>query len=224
MKQYNAVMLDLETFGCGINAAIVQLAVQPFNSATGEFDKRDGTKWHVNLDSSQRAGGRVDASTIAWWVGQARVGNAMPDGQGQQVEVVLRELGEFFAGRKWTVWSQGANFDIPIVDGYCQRLGIRSPWRYSAARDTRTIYELAAEKGWQKSPGEPSHDALEDCWRQIEELSDALKVVRGTSNEVVAGIIYDFVGHQTSREDRLVADFLSLRGRNPNCDAKLDWR
>ena len=186
MKQYNAVMLDLETFGNGINAAIVQLAVQPFDTLTGEFDRALGRKYNVSLDSCLAAGGRVDESTIAWWVGQAKAGNTMPSGEGAPIEDVLRNLRQVLNGgsaspvtAKFTVWSQGANFDIPIVDGYCQRLGIRSPWRYSAARDTRTVYELAQERGWQKAVGEPTHDALEDCWRQIEELRDALGVVRG---------------------------------------------
>lgn len=182
----NAVMLDLETFGTGTNAAVVQLAVQPFNSLTGEFEKSHGNRWDVSLDSCLWAGGNVDEDTIAWWVGQSKRGCRMPSGKGYPIREVIRLMTEwlqspiFQLGPKYTIWSQGAGFDIPIVEGYCRRLGINAPWRYHAARDTRTVYDLAGEDGWQKAPGEPSHDALEDCWKQIEDLGDALKVIRGS--------------------------------------------
>jgi hypothetical protein len=175
---YNAIMLDLETFGTRPNAAIVQLGIQPFNSLTGEFDRKDGRKWDVALDSCLDAGGSVDQSTISWWV---RNSAKMPTGDGVYIGPVLEEVTRWLLAsmpKKFTVWSQGANFDIPIVDGYYGRLKLRSAWNPTAARDTRTVYELARERGWEKAPGETSHDALEDCWKQIEDLSDALKVIR----------------------------------------------
>lgn len=53
------------------------------------------------------------------------------------------------------------------------RAGIDCPWPYYAARNTRTIYDLAKEWG-----GETAPVALDDCLAQVKCLMSALNFLR----------------------------------------------
>lgn len=78
------------------------------------------------------------------------------------------------------VWAQGPSFDVAILEGYYRRAGLPIPWGYSMPRDTRTVYDLAKERGWSKPEGTQAvHTSLEDCRRQIICLMSALNVLRG---------------------------------------------
>ena len=53
-------------------------------------------------------------------------------------------------------------------------------WGYSMPWDTRTVYDLAKERGWSKPEGTQAvHTSLEDCRRQIICLMSPLNVLLG---------------------------------------------
>lgn len=173
----DSVMIDLETMGTGPNAAVIQIGAIVFNSKTGHA-KPDLFEVDVDLISALMAGGEVDGRTVRWWQDQGGPELKRP----KEVRVALRDLASWF--KKYPdlkrVWAQGPSFDVAILEGYYRRAGIPIPWGYSMPRDTRTVYDLAKERGWSKPEGTQAvHTSLEDCRRQIICLMSALNVLRG---------------------------------------------
>jgi hypothetical protein len=68
-ERFRAIMLDLETFGTGTNAAVVSIGACAFNIETGEVNDVD--VFHARIDlSKSRSPGVIDASTVEWWMRQ----------------------------------------------------------------------------------------------------------------------------------------------------------
>lgn len=174
----DSVMIDLETMATGPNAAVIQIGAVVFNSRTG-YAKSDPFEVDVDLHSALLLGGEVDASTVQFWRDQ---GGLQPKHPPKAMRSALTDLASWLG--KYPdlkrVWAQGPSFDVAVLEGYYRRAGIPIPWGYSMPRDTRTVYDLAKERGWSKPAGtEPKHTAVEDCRRQIICLMSALNVLRG---------------------------------------------
>ncbi len=147
-----------------------------FNSVNGLTDP-DGMSRDIDLHSSVLLGGEVDAPTVQWWRdrGGLELKNPVP------LRAALLELAAWVKNlpKLERVWSQGANFDVPILEGYYRRAGLECPWPYYAARDTRTVYDLAKERGWKKpEDSKAKHEALMDCLIQTKCLLNALRFLR----------------------------------------------
>lgn len=178
LEDMDSVMIDLETMGTGPNAAVVQIGAIPFNSQTGMV-RPDFFLADVDLASSVRLGGLVTEDTRNWWLDQ---GGFKHDQHPEDLLGAMTRLGAWMSRfpNLQRVWAQGPSFDVAILEGYYQRAGLEAPWAFNAARDTRTVYDLARERGWDKPEGtEAKHHALEDCRRQIICLRGALAVLRG---------------------------------------------
>lgn len=190
---WDSIMLDLETMGTGPNAVVVQIGAVAFNSLTGRRYSAGAFEIDVDLDSSASAGGVVTEATVNWWEEQ---GGFKPTGDTVTLAVALLGLskwsGEYPSASR--VWAQGPSFDVAIIDGFVQRVGTSEPWKYNAARDTRTVYDLAKQRGWTKPPGvEPTHRAVEDCDVQITALMSALRCLRGFWRNKLIELLY-FLG------------------------------
>jgi DNA polymerase III epsilon subunit-like protein len=170
------LMIDLETMSTDPNAAITQIGAVAFDPSRGplaaSFDR------HVCLESCIRAGMKIDGGTICWWLTQAegaRSGFTHGQRSAQAIDTALSELATwvdltFGAGGPEGVWSHGATFDLPILaSAFSRVLGRAVPWRYTADRDTRTLFALAGASLPQLAG--PSvgveHDALDDCEYQV---------------------------------------------------------
>lgn len=176
-------MLDLETMGTGPNAAVVQIVFIPFNLKTGKAHP-DFFEVNVDLLSSIQAGGEVDVdqATVKWWQNQD---GFYPTGESVSISEAIRRLNNFIGGypELKRVWAQGASFDIAIMEGFARRVGAPAPWKYNAGRDTRTVYDLARETGWDKPEGTaPTYRAWEVCRQQIICLMSALNHLRGNKD------------------------------------------
>ena len=178
----DSVMIDLETMATGPNAGVIQVGAIPFNSRTG-LAKPDLFEVDVDLHSALLLGGEVDASTVQFWRDQGGLQpKRPPKAMRSALTDLARWLGKYPDLKR--VWAQGPSFDIAVLEGYYKRLGLPIPWKYNAARDTRTVYDLAREQGWEKPEGtEPVHTGMEGCRRQIICLMSALKWLRGERDE-----------------------------------------
>lgn len=174
----DSVMIDLETMATGPNAGVIQVGAIPFNSRTG-LAKPDLFEVDVDLHSALLLGGEVDASTVQFWRDQGGLQpKRPPKAMRSALTDLARWLGKYPDLKR--VWAQGPSFDVAILEGYYRRAGVPIPWGYSMARDTRTVYDLAKERGWSKPEGTQAvHTSLEDCRRQIICLMSALNVLRG---------------------------------------------
>lgn len=176
-NKMDSIMIDLETLATSANSAVIQVGAVAFDSVAGTMSP-DAFTMDVDLFSSVRLGGEVDGPTAQWWGDRGGLELKDPRPLREVLTGLSEWLGQFKDVKR--VWCQGANFDEPIMAGYYRRAGIDCPWPYYAARDTRTVYDLAKERGWSKPEGTQAvHTSLEDCRRQIICLMSALNVLRG---------------------------------------------
>lgn len=176
----DSVMIDIESMGVGPNAGLIQIGAVAFDSKTGR-PRDDVFEVDVDLLSALMAGGEVDDPTVRWWREQKGPKLARPKDIRSALSDLTTWLKKFPEVTR--VWAQGPSFDIAVLEGYYKRLGLPIPWKYNAARDTRTVYDLAQESGWEKPRGsEPVHTGMEDCRRQIVCVTSALAFLRDPGN------------------------------------------
>lgn len=171
----NHMMIDLETFGTGNNAAIVQIGAVVFDMFTPSVIQR---QWTIPLQWSILAGGEVDASTVEWWRKQSDLARAsirdVNRGGDHTLISVLTELSNVYDENTCErVWSHGLIFDVPILDGYYRRLALAVPWKYRDTRDTRTLFDLAQNIGWVKPLRSTAHTAVADAMAQADDVRSA---------------------------------------------------
>jgi len=168
-------MLDLETLGTRRDSAILSIGAASFDPHSDKI----GAEIHLGVDvvSCQEHGLHIDASTVMWWLEKG--GGDFPK-PAYPLAKALHLLSSFYMTQKCeAVWSNGATFDIPIVENAYRVLGGNiTPWKYWDARDTRTVFWLA---GYDGSPtrGKATHSALEDTLLQIRLIQEAIRKIRG---------------------------------------------
>lgn len=174
-NKMDSIMIDLETLATSANSAVIQVGAVAFDSVAGTMSP-DAFTMDVDLFSSVMLGGEVDGPTAQWWRDRGGLELKDPRPLRELLTSLSEWLGQFKDVKR--VWCQGANFDEPIMAGYYRRAGIDCPWPYYAARDTRTVYDLAKERGWEKPKEQTAHVALDDCLAQVKCLMSALNFLR----------------------------------------------
>lgn len=146
----NNVMLDLETLGNGSNAAIISIGAVFFDPLSGEL----GADFYQTVDiESAMKYGKVDASTIKWWMKQDDPARAVfNDPHSIGICTALAEFSEWLMTNvspkgnhgqlDVNVWGNGATFDNVILSNAYQAVNMNRPWPYWGDRDVRTIVEL----------------------------------------------------------------------------------
>ena len=133
------IMCDLETMGNGSNAAIISIGAVSFDilGIKEKFYSR------VDLASSVRAGGVIDASTVLWWMEQNK-----------KARLELTKKSPFLyesllAFKSWVtsiakeeeveLWGNGATFDNVILRNSYKLVNLEAPWSFRGDRCYRTI-------------------------------------------------------------------------------------
>jgi len=177
------VMIDLETMALTVDAAVVQIGAVVFDPESGQLGSE--LSLHVQLDQ----GRRIDADTVLWWMRQEGARTALLAGQAEAKPLPQALLGfDFWLQTRTplTVWSHGATFDLPILEHCYRGQQLRVPWGYRAARDTRTVFDLAGVSAdgavdalvGPLVEGELKHDALVDARRQARAVCEAVRRIR----------------------------------------------
>jgi hypothetical protein len=146
MKNEIHVMVDLETWGTAPGCAIRSIGAVEFCPVTGKL----GDEFYATItDASCTEAGLKRESGDAL----TRFKRFWGDCEG-----------DFF-------WSQGANFDEPILGWAMRAVAIRPPWKFAHARDTRTAYHMGMSFGKNYDPysikrAGTYHNALDDAKHQ----------------------------------------------------------
>lgn len=164
-------MIDLETLATSADAAILQIGIQAFDPRGDGVDPAQGVLIHVSGEASLNAGLRLDWNTVQWWLtldDDARAGMVAKQADALLLSEALKELvafGQKHGGWSWAhVWSNGAAFDIPILETAFRRCRRDIPWEYNKVLDVRTMKWLAPNVP--KVTPDVAHDALSDCRAQ----------------------------------------------------------
>ena len=137
------VMHDLETMGKVPGVVLASLGAVVFDPHSDTL----GERFSMNIDeaSCTAAGLILDPGTVEWWQDPERAeAYAALKIDPRPLAEVLDAFDAYWTrvdGRQ--IWSQGANFDSPLLEAAYRALGREAPWRYYAPRDTRTVYEMA---------------------------------------------------------------------------------
>ena len=177
-------MIDIETLGTDPGCVIMSIAAVPFTlSLEGKLEREQGIRMNVDIKSCHMEGMFIDGDTLTWWMNRKPgIFQAMAQETVPLRHALKRLAGYYESSKSVFVWSHGATFDIPIVDWAYKRVGFDVPWRYAAARDTRTIYWSANTLyGWEpkrlgKAPSD-KHDPLADCHRQVSMVQEVWLVL-----------------------------------------------
>ena len=155
------VMVDIETMGTSNDAAIIAIGAVKYNN--------DGSGWDtfyqtVDLESSVGAGGKLDPSTVKWWLSQSKAAqNALLENPLDLVHT-LSAFGRFFP-KDGLFWGFGATFDNVIVRNAYKSVNMVPPWSYKNDRCFRTLVAQHPEVSWAERLGE-HHNALDDALHQ----------------------------------------------------------
>lgn len=176
------VMLDLETWGTYPGCAIRSIGAVAF-SLGGAIHS---STFYRNIEdaSCEALDMHKDGATEVWWSKQPAAAQELLGKDQQPLPTVLSEFWSWFKGVEGVqLWSQGANFDIPILEAAYRITGITMPWKFWNARDTRTVYDIADFKYHDETRDGVEHYALDDCMHQIKLVHAALHKLKGGGKE-----------------------------------------
>jgi exodeoxyribonuclease VIII len=128
--------------------------------------------FYVRVDLESQANRSIQDGTIDWWATQPAAvrEEAFSEQDRVQLGVALDGLTKI-VWKARRVWAQGPTYDMTILEHAYKSLNKALPWQYYSVRDSRTVFGL-----WPGLEAPPAtHNALEDCRRQISMLQDTLK-------------------------------------------------
>lgn len=173
------IMLDLETLGTAPGCVIRSIGACAFDPAgNGVVDRTFYVI--VNRASCEAAGLTVDPKTEKWWSDQSPEARAEFDGHGVELATALDLFDVFYREhsppaelKSDKLWCNGPSFDETILGAAYRTLGRETPWRYNAARDCRTIFDLTGlklrhtEGVFHKADDDAKEQALlvQEAWR-----------------------------------------------------------
>jgi hypothetical protein len=195
----NDISIDCETLSKYFDAPVIAIGARAFDRTTGKI----GAKFYMEVElSSAIKSGRVDGSTIAWWITQSDRAKKIfetPDSKKSSLATVLVEFAHWARGQgkdsnqqsgTLYAWGNGSTQDITwlehayTVGGH----GLTVPWDYNNSRDLRTIEDVAtAIAGFDRSTVKEvgvAHNAVDDATYQANVISAAyaaLMKLRGHS-------------------------------------------
>lgn len=170
------VMLDFEALGNGKDKCLCQVGAIYFDRVTGE----NGPSYKATIDAESHAkvGGKLDASTVYWWLAQsdeARKSILVEDKK--SIQTAMMELNEFLRGAD-RIWSH-ATFDFVTLMDTLKQLDIKPSFGYKAGLDIRTLVYLSGASISDVPREGTHHDALDDCKHQIKYCVIAMTAVKG---------------------------------------------
>ncbi len=136
------VMLDLETMGTRPTSAITAIGAVIFDPDTQQL----GTEYHriIHLESCEREGFTMDASTVLWWLKQSPEALAIYSSQhAMPIADALQEFSDWLGYLKNPIiWGNGSDFDNLLLSNAYKTCKLGVPWKFWNNRCYRTMKSL----------------------------------------------------------------------------------
>lgn len=175
MNKLKHLMNDLETMGNKPDSAIVAIGAVPFDMVSGVTD--DALFYEVvDLRSSAKYGGSIDADTVLWWLDKSDNARSEITNSEKAIDLplaltCLSAFASEFCDDRVQVWGNGSNFDNVILRSAYERCKLTPFWKHWNDRDVRTIVELGRNAGIDPKKDFPfvgdAHNALDDALHQV---------------------------------------------------------
>lgn len=188
-------MVDIETLSTAVNAVVLSVGAVEFDPITGEIKRR----FYGELDLSGQKQRHISSDTVQWWFKQSVENQKSIDIMLKEnkwkngVKFVLHRFKEFIWGyanfladtnsrnegyEKISVWACDPDFDLAILANLYEEHNLSIPWKYSEPKSVRTVRALAELHSIGLPRDNASHNALEDCIRQVAEIAELNRVIR----------------------------------------------
>jgi hypothetical protein len=158
------VMVDIEGLGEGPDGVILQIGAVDFE-LDGTTEKlvpdvcitpaeaftvalghkvAPGFFCNINIDSSMRAGLKVDGRTIKWWMGgesdspNQAAREALWAAPIYPIREALNAFQHYVEGPDVWLWANPTSYDLTMIASSYQALGRKAPWRRSKEVDCRS--------------------------------------------------------------------------------------
>lgn len=165
----NNVMVDLETLATTADAVILSIGAVVFDLKTGEMST-DGFYRVVSVESSLAQGRRVSESTLKFWMSQGDDAKSVFSEPSVPIDFALSEFAVWLP-KDPIMWSNGADFDLPMLAHAYTQLGDAVPWKYWNSRCFRTYKNLPGAKEIRVPFEGIKHNALADAMHQVQTLA-----------------------------------------------------
>lgn len=160
----NHIMIDAETLSTRADSCIISVGAVRFDLNTGEIDD-NGFYQSISIDSNVTAGRHISESTLCWWMEQGTDAQGVFREPKVPLRSALEELAAFISDEGCHIWSNGADFDIPMFSHAFATHDMEIPWKFYNSNCYRT---------YKKLPGAPKlvtqatvkHNALHDAYAQ----------------------------------------------------------
>ena len=177
------VMIDIESLHTSLDCVILTIGAVLFDPKGQGIIDRIEIRPTIE-DQTDVYDRKINEDTIAWWGKQSpeAIEEALGDHGRVSFQDAMTQLHKFCWNRAKSPWSNGATFDIPVMENAWRQLGMVPPWNFWDIRDTRTLYDVTGVK--LKDGGHvTSHKAVEDAERQ------AIVVQQGYMKLMKAGLV-----------------------------------
>jgi hypothetical protein len=164
------VMVDLETLGTTADAVILSIGAVKFNLSTGEIDD-DGFYRSISIESNLDYKRRISEDTLLWWFKQDVAAQQVFHEAKETLHTALEEFSDWIGNDKYEMWSNGADFDLPMLAHAYTQHQVEIPWKFWNSRCFRTYKNLPGAKDIRVPPLGVKHNALSDAYQQAQTAS-----------------------------------------------------
>jgi len=160
------VMIDLETLATTADAAIISIGAVKFDA---KKIAEKGFYTPISIETNLAVGRRISEDTLAWWMKQSDEARKVFNEPNEPLDNALEQLVDWIGHDNPIVWSNGASFDIPILEHAFTQFSMTVPWKFWNSRCYRTIKSLLKTKDI-KIENPMKHNALADAYAQARHL------------------------------------------------------
>lgn len=175
------IMLDLETLGTAPGCIIASIGAVAFDRKGVYEDHR----FYGTVSIRNQPGLEIDPNVLEWWLRQsdaARNSTFPAQPTYRSLQEAMTDFARWYTmkrGKTPEIWSNGATFDIPIIEHAMRVSGVEVPWSYRDVRCFRTLAALVPVAFESKGV---KHNALVDAVYQAKQAYIALNGVAHSPN------------------------------------------
>lgn len=162
------IMVDMETLGTTADAVIVSIGAIKFD-LDGAIDDA-GFYASISIDSNHEAKRKISEDTFLWWLKQGPAAQSVFHESKQTLKAALIDLADWIGHDDYIMWSNGADFDLPMLAHAYSCFAMEPPWKFWNSRCFRTYKNLPGAKKFSVPHAGVKHNALSDAHNQVQTL------------------------------------------------------
>lgn len=179
------VMVDLETLGTVADAVILSLGAVRFDPQTEEIDDA-GFYRSISIESNLDYRRRIQEDTLIWWLKQNATAQAVFHKPKETLETALCDFSDWLGDDSSFMWSNGADFDLPMLALAYTQTTVEIPWKFYNSRCYRTFVNSPAALATGIKKPTARHNALLDAIDQAKTMQAINAALRARDTKVKA--------------------------------------